>query len=181
MTFFESAHCKSGSHCTVCRAKITGAAFRQSIKDSYADIAVVDFECPNSRPWGYVASSDQPATACDRGNFCKVCRERILGIPFRETASKFLPNVSGLNFECPKSKPWTVAGTEVPADPTDGQKLYFSLATQLQDIMLRAKMGSCGCNKSALAQRINAKLEYYRKEYYGNGGYDEKTAKKVQG
>lgn len=119
------------------------------------------------------------AVHCTSMAHCSTCRDYIVGRQFRGSLKTSFSDLTSDDFECPKHKPWTVAGDPVPTNPTDRQKLYLAFAAQLQDIMLKAKMGSCGCNKTALAQRIKAKLEYYRNTYYGNGGCDEETAKKI--
>lgn len=48
--FFNSYHCKSGIHCSVCR-DIDKNDFRKEIFKNFSNINKINFECPYDKPW----------------------------------------------------------------------------------------------------------------------------------
>lgn len=57
MTFFETAHCKSQRHCTICRDKGGGAMWRKSVLKAFGGSDTPDFECPFGKQWGDKSAS----------------------------------------------------------------------------------------------------------------------------
>jgi hypothetical protein len=52
--FTETAHCRRGVHCAVCRDLETGRAWRREVAERFGMPADgVDWECPLGVPWGY--------------------------------------------------------------------------------------------------------------------------------
>lgn len=54
-SFFNTLHCSSEVHCSVCRAKQDGRRWRVSICRRWPDTGEPDFECPRGHPWGLKA------------------------------------------------------------------------------------------------------------------------------
>jgi hypothetical protein len=53
-SFYESAACRSGSHCRTCRSQSEiGSSWRSRISKTWEVIGSVDFDCPYGNPWGY--------------------------------------------------------------------------------------------------------------------------------
>jgi len=50
-TFFDSPECKSGTHCRVCRSRLAGVRFRQSVA-AYFNLPADEWDCPHGHPWG---------------------------------------------------------------------------------------------------------------------------------
>ena len=63
MSFFETIHCRSRAHCSVCRNKEGGRKWRDQIMKIFKDITAVDFECPHGIPWEYKKGDPHPAMA----------------------------------------------------------------------------------------------------------------------
>lgn len=55
--FIKTKHCACGIHCRVCRDLDGGRAWRESLAKVF-DLpgGVVDFECPNGKPWGFIGA-----------------------------------------------------------------------------------------------------------------------------
>jgi hypothetical protein len=60
MNFFETIHCKSGSHCDICRKKFAGRKMRQQWQILFSGLDDVNFECPSGKEW----IMDEPKKPC---------------------------------------------------------------------------------------------------------------------
>ena len=83
MKFTESPMCKSGSYCVVCRDFDGGRTWRSGALRMYPEV-MVDFECPQAKPWVGVKPKPEQAQRQERtrtrtyGGGGVVTREQVL-------------------------------------------------------------------------------------------------------
>ena len=175
--FFTSFYCVSGTHCGTCRARQSGYSWRQHMQQAFVDIHITDWECPRGRPWdGSPTVVEYPICSVE---MCAVCRDTgDKGRLFR-TQNAITFGLSPADFECPQGKPWSQMDYRTPlqrlnasidllSTSTKENQMLKAFRDQLMDIHRKAKIGSCGCAKTVLQRRLEAKLQYYYDTYARN-------------